>query len=299
MESATRTRDLSTAGPAGGGSRHRRLGTILLRNEVVKMWRRPATLVTLGFFTVLALLNYGARWYMARQNASTSFALPDAWPAVIAGMAQPALIFGSLLLILLVASEFSWRTARQNVIDGLSKEAWFTGKLLLIPLLAIVVLSLKLIVGGGLALAGTDLAAAGSILPGRHHISALGGIGLAFLGYGSLALTVALAARGAGASIGVWFLYAAVIERLLMAGLRRLGDVSGEAARWLPVNVFNQLASYPQHDPAIRDRLTRATAESGESLAAVWSWGALLPAAVGWIALFVGVSFVVFRRRDL
>lgn len=50
--------------------------------------------------------------------------------------------------------------------------------------------------------------------------------------------------RGTGASLGVWFLYVALVERLAGAGLARLGEWGAEAARWLPVQVFSQLASY-------------------------------------------------------
>lgn len=285
--SATRT-----AGP-------RSLPRVLLRNEALKLGRRPATLVTLGFFALVCVLEYGESWYAARRSADRTFALPGAWPSVFTEMAEVGLIFGSILLILLVASEFSWRTARQNVIDGLSKEAWFAGKALLVPLLALLVVGLQVGIGGGFALAGTELTSGAGILPGRYHLSALGGVLLAFLGYGSLALTSALAVRGTGASIGVWFLYVALVERLLGAGLTRLGAWGGEVARWLPVEVFNQLVSYRQHDPGAFRRAARAAAEQGRSIPDPWAWEALLPAAVGWIAALLLISFFVFRRRDL
>lgn len=280
-------------------ARRRPLSGVLMRNEALKLGRRPATLVTLGFFALVVTLDNGEAWYAARQSAERSFALPEAWTPVITELAQVGLIFGSILLILLVASEFSWRTARQNVIDGLSKEAWFAGKAMLVPMVALLVVGLQLAIGGGFALAGTDLSAAGGLLPDRHQVSALGGVLLAFVGYGSLALTVTLAVRGTGASIGVWFLYVAMVENLLGAGLARLGAWGAEAARWLPVQVFNQLASYLQHDPEARRRAARAAAEQGGSVPEAWPWEALLPAAVGWIALLLVVSFVVFRRRDL
>lgn len=279
--------------------RRRPLSEVLLRNEALKLGRRPATLVTLGFIALVVTLDHGGAWYGARQSAERSFALPEAWTPVIAELARVGLIFGSILLILLVASEFSWRTARQNVIDGLSKEAWFAGKAMLIPVVGLLIVGLQLAIGGGFALAGTDLPVADGLLPDRHQLSALGGVLLAFVGYGSLALTVALAVRGTGASLGVWFLYVAVVENLLGSGLSRLGAWGTGAARSLPVGVFNQLASYLQHDPEARRRAARAAAEQGGPVPDAWPWEDLLPAAVSWIALLLVVSFVVFRRRDL
>lgn len=286
------------SGASGDVARRRSLTGVLLRNEILKLGRRPATLVVLGFVALVAVLDHGGSWYAARETAERSFGLPEAWPSVITGVTQVGLLFGSVLLILLVASEFSWRTARQNVIDGLSREAWFAGKAMLVPLLALLVVGLQVAIGVGFALPGTDLSA-GAILPGRYQVSALGGVLLAFLGYGSLGLTVALAVRGPGASIGVWLLYVALVERLLGGGLARLGAWGAEAARWLPVEVFNQLVSYLQHDPEARRRAARAAAEQGRAISEAWAWEALLPAALSWIALFLVVSFVVFRRRDL
>lgn len=281
-------------------SRRRALSEVLLKNEALKLGRRPATLVTLGFFAFVVALDNGEAWYGARHSAARSFGLLEAWSSVITELAQVGLVFGSILVILLVASEFSWRTARQNVIDGLSKEAWFAGKVLLIPMVALLVVGVQLAIGGGFALAGTDLSAVSAILPDRYQVSALGGVVLAFLGYGSLALTVALAVRGTGASIGVWFLYVTLVENLLGDGLARLGEWGADAARWLPVRVFNQLVSYLQHDPEARRQAVRGAAEQqGASAPLAWAWEALLPAAVGWIGALLIVSFFVFRRRDL
>lgn len=288
---------MSARRAAGGGPWT--LAGVLLRNELLKLGRRRATLVTLGFVALVATLEFGGSWYAARQSAEATFALPGAWPQVITGVARVGLVFGSVLLILLVASEFSWRTARQNIIDGLSREAWFAGKALLVPLLAGVVVALQVAIGAGFALAGTDLAAAAGLLPDRHQVSALGGVLLAFAGYGSLALGVALAVRGTGASIGVWLLYVVLVERLLGAGLSRLGAWGGEVADWLPVQVFDRLVSYRQHDPEAWRQAARAATEHGASIPAPVPWEALLPAVVGWIAAFLVVSFVVFRRRDL
>ena len=74
---------------------------MLLANEALKLGRRPATLVTAGFFALLVALDAGASWYGARQSAARSFALPDAWPTLITELAQVGLFFGSILVILL------------------------------------------------------------------------------------------------------------------------------------------------------------------------------------------------------
>ncbi len=296
---STALQDGARRGPAEDAPRRGRLGGVAVRNELTKMIHRPATLVTVGFLLLISGLSFGQRWWAARGDPERSFALPAAWPEILTGNAQGAAIFGSVLLILLVASEFSWRTARQNVIDGLSKEAWFRGKVGLLVALALLFFVVQVGTGLAFAAAGTEGLTASALVPGGFRVSAAGGFLLGFLGYGSLALAAALAVRGTGASLGVWFLYVAFVERLLRQGLEELGGAAGEAARYLPVHVFEQLFSYVQHDPVALGRAISRAAAAGGTPPEAWSWPVLLAAAVGWIVLLIGASHLVFRRRDL
>ncbi|MBK9980304.1 MAG: hypothetical protein IPP20_20760 [Gemmatimonadetes bacterium] len=66
-----------------------------------------------------------------------------------------AAFFASIVLILLVSSEFTWRTSRQNVIDGLSKEEFFGAKLFLLPGVGLFFFIVMVLVAGGFAFAGT------------------------------------------------------------------------------------------------------------------------------------------------
>jgi hypothetical protein len=53
-------------------------------------------------------------------------------------------LFTGVLMILLFAPEFSWRTARQNVIDGLSKERFYAGKVILLARLVLILMATTL-----------------------------------------------------------------------------------------------------------------------------------------------------------
>lgn len=298
MESTT-TGPEARPGADGAEVGRRSLGAVALRNELTKMTRRPATLVTVGFTLLVVGLQFGESWWSSRGTAEQSFALPGAWPEIVTGPAQVGLIFGSVLVILLVASEFSWRTARQNVIDGLSKEAWYRGKAYLVVVLALLFLVLQVGTGLAFAAAGTDGLTLGALLPEANHVSAMGGYVLAFLGYGGLALAVATSVRGTGASVGVWFLYVALGERLLRTGLGALGGTAADVARYLPVQALNSLVSYLQHDPAALGRAASRAAAEGNPPPQVWEWNVLLPVTVAWAALFFSVAFLVHWRRDL
>ena len=276
------------------------IATVLVRNELIKMFKRLAFVVTSGFFLFIFAVEYGEDYYRAAGDPERTFALPGAWRSIVTGNSQIALIFGSVVLILLLSSEFSWRTARQNVIDGLSKEQFFLAKLLLLPIVGILFITMQLTIGGAFALAGTDLATVTEPLIGAVHWSTIGGFALAFLGYGSFALFVSLAIRNSGSAMAVWFFYVAIGEQLLAGGLGAVRDRLGEFARFLPINTFNQLHGYYQHDlAAFQQAVQRAVEAGNDPPSDPWANGTLLLVWLLWVALFVGGSFLWFRKRDL
>ncbi len=266
----------------------------LVRNETRKTLKRLATWVTLGFFTFVLVMSFGGEYFDARREPDETFALPSAWSEILGEQSFVGLVFGSVLLVLLISSEFSWRTARQNVIDGLTKEQWFVGKTLLLPALAILFVGVQVVIGGGFALAGTDLSATSEPLMGGLQWKAIGGLLLAWMALGSMGVAAAMATRSPGPAMAVWFSYVALGENLLRAGLSQLGEWIEPALRFLPFALARTLTVYQRWQlPA------EGPIEEMASRVAVVDTGTLVLANLAWIAFFLLVSFLWFRRRDL
>lgn len=268
------------------------------RAEMRKMWNRPATWVTLGLFGLVTVANFLEEFLGARKDPADPFALPDAWSLVLGGDVLVGFVFASVLMILLVAAEFSWRTARQNVIDGLSKTQWYAAKLLLAPLLTAIFLAIRSGVGGGLAAAGTELSA-GVVLLGPAQARALGGLFLAGLGYTTVALVVATAIRSSGPAMAVWFAWFAFGERLVAGGLGSLFEGLRPILRWLPMSTFSRLTNYMQYDPAA---LQRAVEQAVGQERPPLELPPLEPAILGallWTGAFALIGWLWYRRRDL
>ncbi|MBC7535740.1 MAG: ABC transporter permease, partial [Ferruginibacter sp.] len=110
------------------------------------------------------------------------------------------LILPALLLIMLVTNEFTYRTNRQNILDGLSRAQFINVKLMLAVLIAlastIIVILSALIFG---ALSGTDFS-----FNGFSHV------GFFFwksLSYNLLAVLIGVWIRRTGFAIGMYFIY--------------------------------------------------------------------------------------------
>lgn len=275
------------------------VGATLLRNEVLKARKRLAFWVTLGLFAFITAMEHGEDWYRAMRDPERSFALPVAWASVFSEGSVLALIFASVILILLVSSEFSWRTARQNVIDGLSKTQWFWGKALLIPLAALLFVFFQVAIGGGFALAGTELGAADASLAGPPVLAAAAGLLLAALTAASLAFAAAMAIRSAGPAMAVWFAWMGFGERLLASGLGRVFEGLRDALGYLPFLATQRLLDFRSYDAAALQRAVERAEEAGRAPPTPPDAATAALVCAGWIALLVGGSLVWFRRRDL
>lgn len=270
--------------------------SVLLRNELLKMFKRLAFWVTYTFFVGFTLIEFVDEFLEARSNPNDPFALPSAWPQIMSDP-EPAFFFGTIILMMLLASEFSWRTARQNVIDGLSKEEWFLGKAMLVPILALLFLGAHLFLGATFALLGSGDTSEPLIRAADW--SAMAGVGLAFFGVASLGFFIAQAVRSSGAAIGVFFLYLVLIEQGLGSVIAKIGERFETIVHYLPFSTFQQLTNYRLHsDEAFRAAVQRAV-EAGRTPPDQGDLSMVFMVTAIWIVVFTAGSFVWFRRRDL
>ena len=191
-----------------------RVWGVLLRNEWFKARHRVAFIVTLGLFAFIQVMQHWDSALRARRDQDFTFALPEAWGAILGSDSTLLLIFGSIVVIMLASSEFTWRTARQNVIDGLDKTQWYWGKVIMLGIVAVCFLTTQLLIGVSAALIGTDLGAAtGPVVP-FSALAATFALLLAFANVGGLALLCGLTVRNSGPAMAVWFFWITLGEQL-------------------------------------------------------------------------------------
>ncbi len=154
---------------------------VLLRNEWFKARKRIVLWMALGFYALVTFMDKAYSFF----ERSEGFRLPDIWASVFRDDSATLVMFAAITLVLLTATEFSWRTARQNVIAGLSKSQWFWGKTLLLPIVGLAFVAAHVLIPGVLALIRTDMGAAESSLVPLSVFQATGGLVLAFLSVGA------------------------------------------------------------------------------------------------------------------
>jgi len=271
-----------------------------LRNEMIKTTKRPAAAVTTGLFVFLLCMITGSAFYQALQDPDkVSFVLPTAWPGLLDDPGVPSAFFVAILLILLVDSEFSWRTARQNVIDGLTKEGWFGGKLMLYGVVCLAFVALHLLVTGAVAAYGSYAIAGGiPALARSSDLQMMGADLLMVAGLGSLAMLAAFAVRSAGPAMGLFFFYVAFGEKLIGLALSRLGGAAATIA-FLPMKLFTSVAEPARWDPAAFQKAVAAAAKHGRPPPDFSDTTTLAWVGLAEIVVFLALAFLIYRRRDL
>lgn len=270
---------------------------VLVRSESIKTFRRPAFAVTVAALVALLLLVFGAMHVRSVIGSGGGPpGLPNAW-ANILDLADLPGVFAAILIILLVASEFSWRTARQNVIDGLTKGEFFAAKLCLVPAVGIGLYLALVAIGVMFALPGM----------GGHHVDALvrpmdamqmGGAALECLGMATIGFFCGIVIQSPGPATGVFFLYV-VVDQLLESVLQGAGGAARTVGSSLPWGTFTRLGKRAQYDPGALAAAMGRTGHTAPAHMPTSSTTALVALAALYIVAIVSLSYLIFRKRDL
>ncbi|MCY4574391.1 MAG: ABC transporter permease [Gemmatimonadetes bacterium] len=269
----------------------------LLRIEVIKARKRPALWITLGvfaFFTVAAVMPSLMR-AMQGGGPGPPFALPWIWRAVLQPPINMGPFFIGVAMILLFAPEFGWKTARQNVIDGLAKEHFFFGKVIAFVFLVAAFFIVPIIAGVAASVISPEPTGTFARTPELNHMS---GYGLALALWGSVGFLLAATIRAAGGAMGIMLLYF-LVENMLVSLVSLWNAALETYLDYLPTQLFDTMTRNEFYYPDELARVNASRAQIGQPPLDYPDFGVVAVAVLAWVALFLGVAFVSTRKRDL
>ena len=254
----------------------------------LEWFKLPKRLATWGIyisFLTLTIFLFGVPFYGSRGHGGAYWGLPEALPEIVSGGAPVASIFVAVLVALTVSSEFEWRTSRQHVIDGLSRNDWFLAKLLFLPAITGAFYITQLMLGTTLAFIDTHPVHKHLYYPTATYLMASFGVWLGMCCYSAIALLISLWVRSAGPAIGLTVIYQ-IFDNIAARTLRGF-HLDGLAA-WFPFQVHMALLEFDQYLPS-----------PSPSLDYRWNTWPLLLAGAAWVGVFASASRLVYFRRDL
>lgn len=157
------------------------------------------------------------------------------------------LILPVMLLIMLVTNEFTYKTSRQNIIDGISRLDFIHVKIILATLFAIISTLFVIVTGFALAsTTGTEFS--------FHGFSQVGYFFLKAITYNFIAVFISVLIKRTGFAIGVYFIYMSaenIISQLLDVWSMKIKVESkldlGSLGSYLPMNASDSLLSFPEN----------------------------------------------------
>lgn len=268
----------------------------LIRIEAIKAVKRPAFWITIGSFAALNAINVVDFIRTARRVEEFSFSLPESWPEISSILPTAGTLFVGVLIILLFAPEFSWRTGRQNVIDGLSKTRLYTAKVIVLAGLVTLFVAMVVCMGvvGNLF---SPSEPSGEIFRAADY-SLLAGCALTLLLFGSLGLMLSALIRSPGPAIGV-FILCFLVEKSVIELMERAGDFTRRIAVYFPSNVAEDIGSDLAHNPEALARVNVSVTETGLEPFEFLDVEILVAIILAYSTLFLVTGLLSMRARDL
>ena len=157
------------------------------------------------------------------------------------------LILPAMLIMILITNEYTFRTSRQNVIDGWSRSEFISVKIVIALIFAIVSTILVILTATGFGLlSGSDF--------GFNQFSHVGFFFLKALTYNMFAVLVAVLVRKTGFAIGIYFIYlgaenfvSQMFDVLSMKWKAYNGTDLGSMGDYLPMNAADGLLTFPDN----------------------------------------------------
>ncbi|MGQ9806411.1 MAG: ABC transporter permease [Chlorobiales bacterium] len=284
----------------------------LIAIESIKTTRAVSFWASLGIF---ALFSSFILWFsfhgttVVNGQEVSNMLLPRDWGRLLSQSKGLQIIFVPISLILLTASEFTFKTARQNVIDGLSKESFLISKFLTTLALTLLYFLLTLFLGTLFNLGATDTEPSESTRAfiASQELFLFGTYLLALLGYGFLGLFFAFLTRSTGSAIAFYVLY--LILEGLAGGLLQFSSTMKPLVKFFPTKVFDDLVNPFRFDSEslveLQSQIKRAE-EMGQTIPdAIYAQMPQLETEISlllallYIGLIGSATYLLFKQRDL
>jgi ABC-2 type transport system permease protein len=268
----------------------------LVRTEWLKIKKYPAFWWIIGL-TALSYpgINYifyhvydnlihrkGQTGQLAQFVMGNPFKFPEAWHTV-AYFSSWFVFIPAVVVIMLITNEYTYKTNRQNIIDGWSRDEFTTSKLIDVLIVTLVITILYSIV-----CVVTGVANSGSLDTDKWGMSYYTGLfALQTFSQLSLAFLIGFLVRKAFIALGIFIFYFIILENIAVGILR---SYNYDIRRFLPLEISDRLIPVP----AFLGKFDQAGYNKALSEINIHILYTIILTAIIWL-----ICFRVNSRRDL
>ena len=274
----------------------------LLAIELQKIWKnRASKVLTIGYFVILSFIALIAsikfdigifKFHLAEMGI---FNFPYIWHfnTFIAAFLK---IFLAVIIVSMMANEYSYGTLKQNLIDGMSKKELILSKFLTIVLFAgistVFVFIMSLLLGFGFS-SYTEI---GIVFSDLEYLLAYF---VKLLGFFSLCLFLGILIKRSAFALGslfIWFIFEMITYGISLNQIKNTALVD-KVYDFFPLMSMWNLIKEPITRLSSVKNLQEAVGENSIKDYDV-HFSSLLIVLV-WTAIFVYSSYIIIKKRDL
>jgi ABC-2 type transport system permease protein len=169
---------------------------------------------------------------------------PDIWQNVLFfASIRYFLLFPAIIVIILVTNEFTFKTIRQNIINGMSRKEFLLSKLQVLFWLSVIITVILTIMVLILGLSNTADPTASMVF---SKIVFVPGFFIQIFSFLVFAFFAGFMLRSTGLAIGIFTLYALIIEPVFYYVLKIPKLQPNTISQYLPVNSVLKVIEYPK-----------------------------------------------------
>ena len=218
----------------------------------------------------------------------TIYFFPDIWQNLtFFASIRYVLIFPAIIILILITNEFTNKTIRQNVVNGMSRQEFLFSKLQIILLMAVVI---TLLLTAGIFILGSLHSNAAAMHLMWKKFSFIPGFFIQVFTFMIFAFFTGFLLRNTGLAIALFTLYSLIIEPVLYYFLKIPKFHLPNISQYLPVNSVIRIVEYP-NIPVLKQMMGL---NIQESLSTVDCAVPLLYSAV-----MIGIVYWVMMKKDL
>ena len=243
------------------------------------------------YFALLLMVFFGVEKFVnqALENASSNtpvtmpgfslYAFPYVWQnlAYLAGFLK---IFLALIVLFFITNEFSNKTIRQNIMNGMSRNQFILSKLLFVLLLSFSSAIILFLSGFTLGMLNTEEITSALVMQKAGFIPAYF---LELVTFSTLAMMIGFLVKRSILAIGALALYYYILEPILAINLPE------SVAKYLPVEAMGNLIDIP--NSALMKMFGVNFREYVSMLDAI--------TCLVYCCIFIGLIFLLYKRKDI
>jgi ABC-type transport system involved in multi-copper enzyme maturation permease subunit len=275
----------------------------LLSIELQKIWKNKASkvltisyFVILSFIALIASIKFEIGTFKLHFAEMGIFNFPFIWHfnTYIAAILK---FFLAIVIVSMMANEYSYGTLKQNLIDGMSKKEFVYSKFLTVVLFALLSTVFVFIMSLLLGYSFSSYTEIGIVFSGMEYLLAYF---IKLVGFFSFCLLLGVLVKRSAFAIGflfVWNIFEGIVNGILTFKIFPKQETAAQIMQFFPLESMSNLIVEPFSRLNVIKSIQTAVGANNSKDYSIHFTSLLI--VMAWTCIFVYLSYRIIKKRDL